>query len=61
MTLFAALTYSVVMVVSAGALIAMYKIQPDSVISYLVWVFSIDLSLFWFLFLYSSNVILQTV
>lgn len=61
MTPYAILMYSLTLAASAAALIIMHKVQPDSLVPYLVWVYAIDLVLFVFLALYSSDIVSQTV
>lgn len=58
MTIFSVLLYSLVLIVSAAALIIMNKIQPGATVPYLVWVYLIDLLLFLFLSFHSSNIVL---
>lgn len=60
MTPYAALMYSITLVLSAVAIIIMHKVQPDSTALYLVWVYLIDIVLFLFLFFYTSDIASQT-
>lgn len=56
MTTYAAMMYTVVLVVSIIGLIVMSKLMPEVLTAYIIWVGIVDIILFWFLLFYTSNV-----